>query len=97
MEHVTSSVASHGQGIISVAISSFFRFLTEKTAFLSELLQDNCVRSHSMNEVNFWKVCTFLIIFLNCLFDIPILEVNHHMIRLVVIENGMGIITYINY
>ncbi|XXG67338.1 hypothetical protein AAC387_Pa06g0709 [Persea americana] len=55
VEHVTSSVASHGQGIISVAISSFFRFLTEKTAFLSELLQDNCVRSHSMNEVNFWK------------------------------------------
>lgn len=55
-----------------------------------------CDRSHSMNEVNFWKVCTFLIIFLNSLFDIPFLEVNHHMIRLVVIENGMGIITYIN-
>lgn len=65
MEHVTSSVAAHGQGIISVALSSFFKFLAQKIAFLSELLQDSCVRSHLMKEVNFWKVCTFLIIFLN--------------------------------
>ncbi|XP_077235545.1 uncharacterized protein LOC143877406 isoform X2 [Tasmannia lanceolata] len=55
VEHVASSIATHGLGTMSTALSSVFEFVTQKIAALSELLQDNFVRSHLVKEFKLWK------------------------------------------
>ncbi|XP_058104663.1 uncharacterized protein LOC131248403 isoform X2 [Magnolia sinica] len=55
VEHFASSVATHGRGIVSAAVSSVLKFLKQKLASLSELLQDNFVKSHLLKEFKFWK------------------------------------------
>ncbi|KAL6007979.1 hypothetical protein ACLOJK_033484 [Asimina triloba] len=59
VEHISSSLATHGGGIIPVALSSVFKFLKQELASLSELLQDNLVKSHLVKEFKFWKFFHF--------------------------------------
>ncbi|KAF8379323.1 hypothetical protein HHK36_028757 [Tetracentron sinense] len=55
VEHVASSVATHGLGTISNGIDSVLKFLTQKMTNLSELLEENFSISHSVKECRFWK------------------------------------------
>lgn len=55
VEHVASSLATHGRGLIATAMSLVLKFLTQKFQELSELLQDNFVISHLMKESDLSK------------------------------------------
>ncbi|KAJ4950569.1 hypothetical protein NE237_027401 [Protea cynaroides] len=55
MEHVASTIATHGLGTIYTAINSVLKFLTPKIIDLSKLLQDNSTSVCSVKEIQFWK------------------------------------------
>ncbi|OVA07692.1 WASH complex subunit 7 [Macleaya cordata] len=56
MDHVASSITTHGFGMISAAIDSVLKFLTQKIVALPELLQENIVKTLSVKEFNFLKI-----------------------------------------
>ncbi|ERN13296.1 hypothetical protein AMTR_s00041p00059380 [Amborella trichopoda] len=55
VDHVASSVATHGLGIIDTVMHSINYFLEEKIASLSEVFQDDHFRSQLLKEYKFWK------------------------------------------